>query len=302
MLPGLVDCHTHLVADATVGGLERAGTVADQALDDVIESSLRAHARAGVTTVRDLGDRRYRTLRFRHCDGLPRVVASGPPLTTPGGHCHFLGGVVSGDARAAVAEHAEHGVDVIKVMASGGFATPDSDCTSPVSPPTAHVSTTRCSTRWRAEACTSTSPWAMTAPWHARMPAPPPPLAALMATLGVTSVDAFYRSRMGVLSRLREHGVTVVCGVDSGMAPPKAHGNAWRTVAEMVEAGYETADALAAATSVAAQACGLGSTTGRLAAGYAADLLLVDGDLASDVSLLGMPREVVVRGARVGPA
>ena len=80
-----------------------------------------------MTTVRDLGDRGFRTLTFRDRPGLPRVVAAGPPLTTPGGHCHFLGGVVDGDVRAAVAEHAERGVDVIKVMASGGFATPGTD-------------------------------------------------------------------------------------------------------------------------------------------------------------------------------
>ena len=51
-----------------------------------------------------------------------------------------------------------------------------------------------------------------------------------MASLGVTSFDAFYGSRIGVFGRLREHGVAVVTGVDSGMGPPKRHGNAWRTV------------------------------------------------------------------------
>jgi imidazolonepropionase-like amidohydrolase len=127
VLPGLFDCHTHLVADSTFGGLERAGTLTDEAIDLVIVESLQAHAAAGVTTVRDLGDRGYHTLAFRTCPGLPRVVASGPPLTTPGGHCHFLGGAVPGDLRAAVAEHADRGVDVVKVMASGGFATRDTD-------------------------------------------------------------------------------------------------------------------------------------------------------------------------------
>src|SRR5919205_724653 len=54
VLPGLFDCHTHLVADATFGGLERAGELSDEDLDAVIENSLAAHAAAGVTTVRDL--------------------------------------------------------------------------------------------------------------------------------------------------------------------------------------------------------------------------------------------------------
>src|SRR3712207_9527190 len=29
VLPGLIDCHTHLVADATIGGLERAGAMSE---------------------------------------------------------------------------------------------------------------------------------------------------------------------------------------------------------------------------------------------------------------------------------
>jgi imidazolonepropionase-like amidohydrolase len=81
----------------------------------------RTAARAGVTTVRDLGDRCFLALdlRDRAEPGLPTIVASGPPLTTPGGHCHYLGGE-STDVRATIRAHAERGVDVIKIMASGG--------------------------------------------------------------------------------------------------------------------------------------------------------------------------------------
>jgi len=137
--------------------------------------------------------------------------------------------------------------------------------------------------------------------YHAQMPAPPPHLAELFASLGVTSFDALYRSRIGVFGRLREHGVAVVTGVDSGMGPPKRHGNAWRTVGELVEGGYPVADAVAAATSVAAQACGLATETGRLAAGFAADILVVDGNLAQDPALLSTPRQVLIRGTPVTP-
>ena len=83
------------------------------------------------------------------------------------------------------------------------------------------------------------------------------------------------------------------------MMPPKRHGNAWRVVGEMVEAGYHAAEALAAATSVAADACGLAGETGRLVDGYAADILIVDGDLSSDISALSGPRDVLIRGTRV---
>ena len=110
--------------------------------------------------------------------------------------------------------------------------------------------------------------------FHALMPAPPPPVAALMAKLGVASFDDFYASRVEVVGRLHEHGVAVVTGVDSGMGPMKRHGNVWRTVGELVQGGFPVAEALAAATSVAAEACGWGRETGRLVAGYAADLLV----------------------------
>jgi imidazolonepropionase-like amidohydrolase len=353
LLPGLIDCHTHLVADSTVGGLERAGVMTGEEVDAVVLASLRAHLAAGVTTVRDLGDMGYRTLAFRQVPGLPRVVAAGPPVTTPAGHCHFLGGAVrataESDLRAAVAERAEHGVDVVKVMASGGFATPDSDQLGAqfsadqlsVLTDAAH----RAGLPLVAHAHSLVAmEYALTAgvdgiehftgltagmdgildervleeaarrgtfvdltmgndrSLHALMPAPPPHLAALMSGFGARTSDELYAGRSRQLAQLREHGVRVVTGVDSGMAPPKRHGNVWRTVGEMVEAGYETAAALAAATSVAADACSLGGATGRLAPGHVADLLVVDGDLATDPAALAHPAAVVVRGRWAVPA
>ena len=344
VLPGLIDCHTHLVADATVGGLERAGSMSDDELDAVIEQSLRAHVVAGVTTVRDLGDRNYRTLGFRDRAGLPRLVAAGPPLTTPGGHCHFLGGVVD-DVRDAVAERVAHGVDVVKVMASGGFATPGTDQAGAQFsrgelaelvraahgaglPVVAHAHSLAGAENALAAGVDGLEHFTCLSPdglriddalleevagravyvdltmgsdrsLLAELPALPPPLAALMERLGLGSFEAFYDSRLEVLARLREHGVRVVSGVDSGMAPMKAHGNVWRAVVELVEARYPVVEALATATSTAAAACGLAGVTGRLAPGLAADLLVVDGDLERDPSALAHPVEVVVRGERV---
>ena len=85
----------------------------------------------GITTIRDLGDRGYLSLKIRDWflagnEVGPRIVASGPPITTVNGHCWFLGGEIDGiDAmRQAVREHVADGVDVIKVMASGGNMTP----------------------------------------------------------------------------------------------------------------------------------------------------------------------------------
>jgi len=103
LLPGLIDTHVHLAFDA---GLDPVSALAARDDDAVLESMAQAAAaqlRAGVTTVRDLGDRDYLALRLRETGtGLPTIVAAGPPITSAGGHCHFLGGVAERGVRDAV--------------------------------------------------------------------------------------------------------------------------------------------------------------------------------------------------------
>ena len=127
LLPGLVDTHVHLAFDATADPVfNLAHRDDDQALAAMTQAA-RVAAHGGVTTGRDLGDRDYLSLRLADQAGLPTVVCAGPPITTPGGHCHYLGGVAApGPAgmRTAVRDHVERGVQVIKVMASGGLLTP----------------------------------------------------------------------------------------------------------------------------------------------------------------------------------
>jgi imidazolonepropionase-like amidohydrolase len=134
VLPGLIETHTHLVTDSGVMALDRVAGYSDEQIDEVITRSLRDQLAAGVTTVRDLGDRRFcvverRDRQVADAPAEPTIVASGPPLTSPGGHCHFLGGEVSGteDIVRAIAERADRGVDIVKVMASGGVNTPGTD-------------------------------------------------------------------------------------------------------------------------------------------------------------------------------
>src|SRR5882757_5714811 len=129
VLPGLINAHVHLAFDAT--GNPAALMEHDQ---ESIQAIIRSHARElldeGVTTVRDLGDRDGRVAEMRDAiaagDAVgPRILSSFAPLTSPKGHTWFLGGEVSHDSqiRAAIASHAEHGADLIKVMAGGGRTT-----------------------------------------------------------------------------------------------------------------------------------------------------------------------------------
>ena len=89
----------------------------------------------------------------------------------------------------------------------------------------------------------------------------------------------------------------VVSGTDAGISPPKAHGGVGFAVLDLVAAGYPVAEALATATSGAAVSCGLGDVTGALRPGLAADLLVVDADLATEPEALLRPVAVLVRGS-----
>ena len=97
LLPGLIDTHVHLCADSSPAALDQVPARSPAELRDVITASAQEHLRAGVTSVRDLGDHRWAVLDHARANDVgPTVVGSGPPLTSPGGHCSSMGGEVSG--------------------------------------------------------------------------------------------------------------------------------------------------------------------------------------------------------------
>ena len=85
-------------------------------------------------------------------------------------------------------------------------------------------------------------------------------------------------------------------GADSG-TPLNFHGSLLPELELMVKYGMTPLEAIRSATSVAAEALGLGGETGRVAAGYAADLLAVAGQSAERIGALGDVRLVRARGA-----
>jgi imidazolonepropionase-like amidohydrolase len=60
--------------------------------------------------------------------------------------------------------------------------------------------------------------------------------------------------------------------------------------------GFTSAQALASATSLAAQACAVGDRKGRIAPGYDADLLAVAGNPAADLSAILCPTAIYRAG------
>ena len=106
--------------------------------------------------------------------------------------------------------------------------------------------------------------------------------------------------RVAQVGELARAGVRLVAGSDSGISPGKPHGILPYAVGQHAEV-VGAPVALAAATSGAADALGLGGITGRLRAGLAADLLVVDGDPTRRIDDLVRVRRVVCRGAATGP-
>ena len=271
--------------------------------------------------------------------------AAGPPLTVPNGHCHFLGGVARGvtGVRDQVGEHVVRGVDVLKVMASGGMTTGTNVLGAQFSDeeiPAVVAAGHRAGLKVLAHA------HALAGVWHAiragvdgiehfscltetgpevsdelleavaaagitidltlgfdesQMPSPdtlPPAIRAVMERVGL-DVATMHAQQVELAGRIRAHGIRLVTGTDAGASPPKRHGGVALAIQPLVEAGYPVADALATATSVASEHVGLAGVTGQVRAGLAADLLVVDGDLATGPGALGRPVAVLVRGATV---
>ncbi|MGI5502588.1 amidohydrolase family protein [Lentzea sp. CA-135723] len=329
VLPGLIDTHVHLCGDNGVDALDRLPSFTAEHLDAVIEDGLDRHLRAGVTTVRDLGDRSWAVTdqRDRHRQ---RVLASGPPITSPRGHCWSMGGEAEGDEalRRAVRERADRRVDIVKVMASGGFATPGTivdDCQftehelrvvveeahSLGLPVTAHAHSLTAVQHAMAagvdgiEHCTCLSGGAMVIPVEL-MDALAEADIAVCHTLGSTVPppphirEAFERAGMSVaakiaaVGRMFDHGVRAVSGTDGGISPGKAHGISAHALGDMVDAGMPNAAVLASATSQAARA--LGVSKGMLRPGWDADVIAVRGDPMRDITALHHVGTVVIGG------
>src|SRR5881227_2460712 len=143
VLPGLIDCHTHLGSRA-----DRYDEIY-RFKDTPFQSAFAAvvHARktleAGFTSVRDVGSEPFLAVDLRNSinEGLvpgPRIVASGPPISITGGHGDLNNyspqtrvsmfpeerdfAIADGidQIRHVVRAQVKYGVDVIKIIATGG--------------------------------------------------------------------------------------------------------------------------------------------------------------------------------------
>lgn len=326
LTPGLVETHAHLGGfayqfdpDVPDPGVHDASWHAFSQL-----AVARQLASLGVTSIQSLGARHFTDVALREAiesnlvEG-PRIVASGAQLTTSGGHSWSTGGEVDSttEIKKKIREHHKAGVDVIKVMATGGFGTFGS------APWNAQFTTEelrvlvqeahRLGKRTAAHAhgtqgIRRAAEAGIDYIAHATFISDDgttqfdPELADLIAEKGIF-VDPCspptYPAVEGETitpraKELYEHGVKIVIGHDIGAVLP-ASGYVYG-LEQLVASGLPVEEVLIAATSRGAEAIGFAGEVGVLEPGYQADILVVDGDPTQNIGDLRSLEEVIIRG------
>jgi imidazolonepropionase-like amidohydrolase len=331
LLPGLIDTHQHLVFNCAGTLEEQVAGMTDAELIERARANATTALRAGITTIRDLGDRNFVTLSLRGDKTLPTILSAGPPLTPEGGHCWFLGGCCTGTDGlvAAVAERKRRGCDAVKIMVTGGAGTPTfpmwasqfTEAEVQLVVDTAHAAALPVAAHChgvegiaRAVAASVDTIEHCTYFTESGNSEPDRDLIAAIARSGVTVsmtlgrleheppppvIAANLTTVQHAHSDLLRHGGRIAAGSDAGIGPAKPHDVLPRAAFDLIGIGMTPAEALRTLTAVGAETVGLGDRKGRLLPGYDADILAVGGDpLATPEALLDV-RGVWRAGARV---
>ena len=345
-LPGLIDAHVHLTVSwepTRERTIERYGSETDGDLVARASGVAERMLRLGVTSAFSCGERGSTAFAIRDAIARgvilgPRLLVSGRPVTPVGGHCYWMGGEVDGNdtIRAVVRQLVEEGADAIKVMATGGFATPSTDpaeASFPVEVLAAAADEAhRLGRRVTAHAhgvsgMRNAVQAGLDSIEHASMSGPngtwtfDQALAREMADRGIRALpsiaadtrsqlgrgpgwtnlsvpEAFWvRTRMSNARRLREAGVALILGTDGTDFQEAVH----LELESFSAIGFDALSTIRAATLDAARHLGIDSLTGSLEPGKAADVLVVEGAADRDIRTLRRPLLVVAGGRPVQP-
>jgi imidazolonepropionase-like amidohydrolase len=344
LLPGLIDMHVHLDSNPRYGGYSGL-----QFTDSFWIAQGVANARdmleAGFTTVRNVGSDNYSDVGYKQAidEGLipgPRIVPAAHALSATGGHCdqtylppsYNARGKAVGDGpqelRTRVREQRKYGAEVIKVCATGGVFSRNTE------PGQQQLS----EDELRAIA-DEAHQWGLKVAAHAHGAAGIKAAiragidtiehASLIDAEGIRlarergtwlAMDIFNTeytqsegAKNGVLEdNLRKDreiaqlqrdnfraahraGVKMVFATDAGVMP---HGTAGGQFRWMVQYGMTPMEAIQAATRNAAQALGREKDVGAIAVGRFGDMIAVDGDPLADVRQLE-DVDVVIKAGEV---
>jgi imidazolonepropionase-like amidohydrolase len=324
LMPGLVDAHVHVTSFELPTPLKGEERVAPEVKHHFIARGLAEMLRMGITTVRDVGAFGDDLLHARRAAQLgaiesPRVLLCGRIIsaTSPGG-AHFTGMYREADGademRKATREQIRRGADFVKIMTTGARSVVLED-PEPAQVTREEVATVveeahrmgfrvaaHCEgldgTRLAIEEGVDTIEHGL------ELHRAPELLAALAESerILVPTLSCFFdlsethaclwAPRLVELAKrqredahrtveaARAAGVRMAMGFDS-----MPHGESALELVRLRDAGLSALEAIAAGTSVAADACGL-ADVGRVRAGAVADLLVVDGDPVADPRVL----------------
>jgi len=339
VLPGLIDCHVHL--DSRADRYDEIYRFKDTPFSAAFAAVV--HARktleAGFTSVRDVGSLPFLAVDLRNSinEGLvpgPRIVASGPPITITGGHgdlnnyspqtrvsmfpeerdFQIADGV--DQVRHVVRAQVKYGVDVIKILATGGVLSKGDSPGAPqfsleelkVAAEEAHMAGRKIAAHAHGTQGIKNAILAgIDSIEHASLIDDEG--IRLAKERGVYLVmdiynDDYIRGKavefglpkenvekekmVGELQRENfqkavKAGVKMAFGTDAGVYP---HGDNAKQFAYMVKYGMTPAQAIRAATSSAADLIGRAKDVGTVEAGKYADLIAVSGDPLKDVRVL----------------
>ncbi len=357
LMPGMIDGHVHcFAADVSVGKIESAG----HAYRSAHAVRMLGHALdCGFTTVRDIGGGNH-SLHHALADGLirgPRLLYAGKILSMTGGHgdmrslddapryhgvcgCEGSTGLVNSFAviadgvdacLRAVREELRQGAHCIKIMGSGGVASPTDpiwmnqyredeiraivgECTERRTYASAHchpASAVRRCVEFGVRAIEhGTLMDADTARFVAERGAFVVPTLVILNALveqgralgfppqSQAKAEFVTRQAIDGLQRMRDAGVKVVYGTDLLGSLYTQQCREFTLRREV----FTPLELLRQCTSVAAEMMMLDGQIGCIAPGAQADLLVVDGDPLADIGLLaadGQRLAVIVRGGEV---
>ncbi|MDE2134152.1 MAG: amidohydrolase family protein [Alphaproteobacteria bacterium] len=339
VLPGLIDCHVH-ITNQFDGGNPVAESVTDTRFDHAVRST--AYARntllAGFTSVRDVGANADVVIALKKAiaKGIvegPRMWVAGPPLGPTGGHSDSANGldpelsdptwtdnIVNSpeDARRIVRTLHRKGVDLIKIMPSGGVLSigddpkrqlmTDDEIAEVVK--TAHSLGLKVAAHDHGEGAINAAvrlgvdsiehgTYADAKSYklmkeHGTYLVPTLLIGQAVYDIAKTHPEQLNPSSaqkaIETVPRMIQNlhdayraGVKIAFGTDEGLVP---HGQNAREFALMVKAGMTPMDAIIAATGSAADLIGDTNDIGSVRPGRYADLIAVDGDPLADITIL----------------
>ena len=351
VLPGLIDSHTHLGARADQYNPINAfkNTPFTQAFAG--EKNAKITLLAGFTTVRDVGSAPFMAVDLRRYidEGYipgPRVVASGPGISITGGHGDLNNyspetsvtlfpaernyQIADGpdQVRHVVRAQVKYGVDVIKILATGGVLSKGDSPGAPqftyeelkVAAEEAHMAGRKIAAHAHgAEGIKNAILAGIDSIEHASLASDEDIQLAkqhgtyfdmdiynddyILAEGEKNGVFAESLAKEKMIGRKQREtfkaahaaGVKMTFGTDAGVYP---HGDNARQFAKMVEWGMTPIESIQAATRNAAEALDRSADVGAIAPGRYADLIAVDGDPLSDIHTLETVA-VVMKGGQL---